>query len=63
MHIHQTPTTDERSCECGALISEDERDGVCAKCHARYRWQRRSDGRRRHPRRDSAASAPGRPAK
>jgi hypothetical protein len=53
MHLHQTPTANERSCACGALISDDEPGDFCVKCRARARWQRRSNGRHRHSRRDS----------
>lgn len=60
MHIHPTPDED-RTCPCGALISEDDPNLLCRKCRARARWQRRTEGRRRHPRRTSqmfAAAAP-----
>lgn len=47
MNIH--PTSEEgRICPCGAVISEDERGDLCAKCRSRARWMRRSEGRRSH---------------
>jgi hypothetical protein len=44
VHIHLTET-EERTCVCGAAISEDERGTLCAKCLARMRWARRAAGR------------------
>jgi len=52
MHIHPTPDED-RICLCGALISEDDGNQLCPKCRSRARWQRRTEGRRRHPRREA----------
>jgi hypothetical protein len=51
MHIHPT-SGEEQFCPCGAVISEDDRNLLCPKCRSRARWQRRTEGRRRHPRRE-----------
>ena len=51
MHVHPAPE-DDRLCPCGALISKNDDSPLCPKCRARVRWLRRTDGRRRHPRRE-----------
>jgi DNA-directed RNA polymerase subunit RPC12/RpoP len=51
VHIHPTPEED-KFCPCGALISEDDHNELCPKCRSRLIWLRRTEGRRRHARRE-----------
>jgi len=51
--VNVTPNPDEDPrCECGARLTEQERrgrrsTGLCRKCRARARWQRREQARHR----------------
>lgn len=47
-------------CECGAAIHGDNGDTQCPKCRARARWQRRTAGRRLHPRQNRSRRPEGR---
>jgi hypothetical protein len=49
VNIHPT-SYEGLTCPCGAVISEDEHSGLCAKCRSRVRWNRRTVGRRRQQR-------------
>lgn len=55
MNIYST-IEEGLTCPCGAVISEDEQSGLCAKCRSRARWVRRSVGRQRHQRGESRRS-------
>jgi hypothetical protein len=47
-------------CECGAAIHDNDHHTLCPKCRARARWQRRTEGRRLHPRQQQSRRFEGR---
>lgn len=59
MNVHKT-TEEGRKCVCGATICEGDDNTLCPKCRARARWQRRTEGRRNHPRQPRAHRNEGR---